>query len=92
MDNNQNTTNQGNSSLENTETSVTGDNGPHVITPDSSESLDGSKNTDVIEDLPRKKPRKSISQRVQSLIAGANIYLLLFVLVLLLASFASYAS
>lgn len=92
MDNNQNTTNPGNSSLENTETSVSGDSGPHVITPDTSDSLDGTKNTDVIEDLPRKKPRKSLSQRVQGIIAGANIYLLLFVLVLLLASFASYAS
>lgn len=91
MEDNQNTPNQ-NPEQSTADDSNTQSGEAHVITPDVSESLDGTKNSTTVEDAPRKKPRKSISQRVQGLISGANIYLLLFILVLLLASFAAFAS
>ncbi len=92
MDNKQDTTDPANNSLENSETTVAPQNSPTATTEDNSDSLDGTKNTATIEDAPRKKPHKSFGQRIQDLIAGINIYFLLFVLVLLLAAIASFAS
>lgn len=91
MENNQNSSDQ-NDSLENNETTVVHSGDMQGGSMDSSDSLDGTKNTSTIEDAPRKKPRKSLGQRVQDIIAGINIYLLLFILVLLLSAIASYAS
>lgn len=95
MDNqNSSQPNTTNDSLENAETSVGANNTtPNQQTTEAvSDSLDGTKNTATIEDAPRLKPHKSFGQRIQSLIKGMNIYLLLFFLVVLLAGFAAYAS
>lgn len=91
MDNKPPTTDTVNDSLERADT-VVGSQQPVGVTESISDSLDGTKNTSVIEDAPRAKPRKSLGQRVQILISGVNIYFLLFVMVLLLAAFAAFAS
>jgi cytoskeletal protein CcmA (bactofilin family) len=91
MDNKPPTTNPVNDSLEQAETVV--QNQPTVAPTESNvDSLDGTKNTTVIEDAPRAKPKKSLSQRVQQMVSSVNIYFLLFVLVLLMAAIAAFAS
>jgi len=94
MDNNQNSSNGTNDSLENTETTVNSQPAANGATPEEniSDSLDGTKNTATLEDAPRAKPKKSFGQRIQGLIASINIYFLLFILVLLLAGIAAFAS
>ena len=93
MDNKQDSTDNSNTSLENTETSVSQPGSvPAGNQENVADSLDGTKNTATISDSPLLKPKKTIGQRIQGLIKGVNIYLLLFILVLLLAAFASYAS
>lgn len=94
MDTKQDNKDSGESSLESEDTSVVNKPKPTISSDDEddSNSLDGTKNTNTIEDAPRKKPRKSFSERVHSLISRINIYLLLFIFVVLLAGIASYAS
>ncbi len=90
---NQNTTDPAKNSLENQETTVSSTpSTPSTDAEDVNNSLDGTKNTATVEDAPRKKPHKSFGRRVQELISSVNIYLLLFILVLLLAGIASFAS
>lgn len=81
------------SSLENKDTSVKSEATAASAEDDAeTNSLDSTKNTETIDDAPRKKPKKSFSDRVRSLISRINIYLLLFILVVLLAGIASFAS
>jgi len=87
---NQNPSGATNNSLENVETSMA--SRPAPAAENVSDSLDGTKNTSTLDDAPRAKPHKSFSQRVQGLIAGINIYFLLFILVLFLATIAAFAS
>jgi cytoskeletal protein CcmA (bactofilin family) len=58
------------------------------------ESLDASvnKNTETTTDTQRFVPKKGIGQRVQKIVGGLNIYLLLFFLVLILVGFIGFAS
>ena len=81
------------SSLEKKDTQVTSQSASSQTNEeDDTNSLDSTKNTETLNDAPRKKPKKSFSERVRELIAHVNIYLLLFIFVLLLAGFASFAS
>ena len=94
MENNQNTFDPNDNSLESTETVP---KQASVITPLGSggESLDmGQTPASGLnqDEEPHNKPKKSLAQRVQGLVGHFNIYLLLFVLILLLAGIATFAS
>lgn len=80
---------QENNSLDASETVVEQGSGS-----ESTESLDATvnKNTETTDDLQRFVPKKGIGQRVQSAVSRFNIYLLLFVLVLILVAFVGFAS
>jgi predicted ribosomally synthesized peptide with SipW-like signal peptide len=59
---------------------------------DDSNSLESEKDVGGIDDGIKPKPELSIAQRVEKLVRGVNIYLLLFILVILLAGIATFAS
>lgn len=81
------------SSLEKKDTSVASESTlTDVDEENNSNSLDSTKNTETLDDAPRKKPKKSFSDRVRTMISKINIYLLLFILVVLLAAIASFAT
>jgi cytoskeletal protein CcmA (bactofilin family) len=65
--------------------SLGGDSG---VTLDSSQSQTGS----GIDDQHRFVPKKNLFQKVSAVVSGVNIYILLFILVLLLAGIAAFAS
>jgi cytoskeletal protein CcmA (bactofilin family) len=92
MDDNQNLSNMGEDSLESVETTSQG--GSPSIGADGGETLDSSnvQAGGAPDDSPHSKPKRSLSQRVQSITGKLNIYLLLFVLVILLSAIAAYAS
>jgi cytoskeletal protein CcmA (bactofilin family) len=89
MEDNKPSQSDSNNSLDTKETIVEQGNGSEAT-----ESLDATinKNTDTVNDAQRFVPKKGIGQRVQGLVSGINIYLLLFFLVLILVAFIGYAS
>ena len=93
MDNKQNSLDPNNDSLEATETVQQ----QPTVTPMSTggESLDPGQGPGVVspqDEDKHVKPKKSIAQKVQAVVGRFNIYLLLFILVILLAGIATFAS
>ncbi len=89
MDDNKPNQENASDSLENKETIVEQNSGAEAT-----ESLDATvnKNTDTVSGEQRFVPKKGIGQRVQGLVRGFNIYLLLFFLVVVIVAFIGFAS
>jgi len=113
MDNDQDTSNTADNSLENTDTviqqpmtaAVPNDKtneqlpqtfpiaNPETLEPEQSQSV---KTTDQTNSPPEKRPidapKRSIAQRVQHLVSRFNIYVLIFILILIIGGIATYVS